>query len=43
MVFGIVGCSPKEELIEKSGLNNILYAGTQNMETYSRFMVIGLF
>ncbi len=33
----------KEELIEKSGLNNILYAGTQNMETYSRFMVIGLF
>ena len=33
----------KEELIKKSGLNNILYAGTQNMETYSRFMVIGLF
>ena len=33
----------KEELIEKSGLNKILYAGTQNMETYSRFMVIGLF
>ena len=33
----------KEELIEKSGLNNILYAGTQNMETYSRYMVIGLF
>ena len=35
--------SSKEELIEKSGLNKILYAGTQNMETYSRFMVIGLF
>lgn len=33
----------KEELIEKSGLNKILYAGTQNMETYNRFMVIGLF
>ena len=33
----------KEELIEKSGLNKILYSGTQNMETYSRFMVIGLF
>ncbi len=33
----------KEELVEKSGLNKILYSGTQNMETYSRFMVIGLF
>jgi len=33
----------KEELIEKSGLNKILYSGSQNMETYSRFMVIGLF
>lgn len=33
----------KEELIEKSGLNKILFSGSQNMETYSRFMVIGLF
>jgi len=33
----------KEELIEKSGLNKILYAGVQNMENYSRYMVIGLF
>ena len=35
-------CS-KEELIEKSGLNKILYAGVQNMKNYSRYMVIGLF
>ena len=33
----------KEELVQKSGLNRILYAGSQNMENYSRFMVIGLF
>ena len=33
----------KEELTQKSGLNRILYAGSQNMETYSRYMVIGLF
>jgi len=33
----------EDELIKKSGLNKILYSGTKNMETYSRFMVIGLF
>ena len=31
-----------EELIEKSGLTNILYSGTLNLDEYKRYMVIGL-
>jgi len=31
-----------EELIEKSGLTNILYSGTLDLDDYQRYMVIGL-
>ena len=33
----------KEELAEKSGLNNILYSGKLDLDNYERYMVIGLF
>jgi hypothetical protein len=33
----------KEELIKKSGLNNILYSGKLDLDNYERYMVIGLF
>jgi chlorite dismutase len=32
-----------EELVQKSGLNKILYSGKMTLDNYERYMVIGLF